>query len=180
MRATDAEDRPTNPLITSMADLYTIAYQLEMDAVERYQMLADQMETHNQVELARMFLDLARAERLHAEEVRRSAVERGVADVIAPIGPWRGDSPEAVDIGEAHYLMTPHDALRLALAGEQRALAFYGEVAATHADSQVRTLAGAFAQEEQEHVDLCHRLLHRYPRVAADRDADPDRPRTDG
>ncbi len=67
MRATDAEDRPTNPLITSMADLYTIAHQLEMDAVERYQMLADRMETHNHVELARMFLDLARTERLHAE-----------------------------------------------------------------------------------------------------------------
>ncbi len=178
MRKKAASKPATNPPIASVTELVAIAHRVEMDAVERYQLLADQMETHNNVELTRMFLDLARAERLHAEEISRLAIERGIDAPVDPIGPWRGDSPEAIDLGEAHYRMTPYDALRLALAGEQRALAFYGELAATHADSAVRKLAGALADEEQEHVDLCHRLLHRYPPVVTDRDADPDRPHT--
>ncbi|MDE2295427.1 MAG: ferritin family protein [Gammaproteobacteria bacterium] len=176
MREEDASHRTTNPRIGSVADLVAIAHRIETDAVERYQLLADQMETHNNVELTRMFLDLARAERLHAEEIHRLAKDRGIVESLDPIGPWRGDGPEAIDLGEAHYRMTPYDALRLALAGEQRALAFYGELAAAHPDPAVRKLAGALADEEQEHVDLCHRLLHRYPAVETDRDADPDRP----
>ncbi len=178
MRTKDAGNWPKSPPIGSVAELIAVAHRIETDAVERYQLLADQMETHNNVELTRMFLDLARAERLHAEEIHRLATDRGIAEPADPIGPWRGDGPEAIDLGEAHYRMTPYDALRLALAGEQRALAFYGELAATHPDPAVRKLAGSLADEEQEHVDLCHRLLHRYPPVATDRDADPDRPHT--
>lgn len=178
MHEEDTRGRPKHPAIGSVAELIAIAHRIETDAIERYQLLADQMETHNNVELTRMFLDLARAERLHAEEIDRLASERGLSAPADPIGPWQGDGPEAIDLEEAHYRMTPYDALRLALAGEQRALAFYGELAATHPDPAVRKLAGALADEEQEHVDLCHRLLHRYPPVATDRDADPDRPHT--
>ncbi len=178
MRKKTAGNRPKTPLIASVAELVAVAHRIETDAVERYQLLADQMETHNNVELTRMFLDLARAERLHAEEIHRLAADRGIDDAADPIGPWQGDGPEAIDLGEAHYQMTPYDALRLALAGEQRALAFYSELAAAHTDPAVRKLAGALADEEQEHVDLCHRLLHRYPPDVTDRDADPDRPHT--
>ena len=64
------------PAIDSLADLFAIAYRIEIDAVERYRLLADQMETHNNTELVDMFRDLARAEGLHAEEIRRLAACR--------------------------------------------------------------------------------------------------------
>ena len=40
------------------------------DAVDRYKLLADQMETHNNPELVKIFRDLARAEGIHGEEIR--------------------------------------------------------------------------------------------------------------
>ena len=39
------------PKVTNLNDLLAIAYQIEIDAVERYTLLADQMETHNNPEL---------------------------------------------------------------------------------------------------------------------------------
>ena len=35
------------PGIGSLADLFAAAYRIEADAAERYELLADQMETHN-------------------------------------------------------------------------------------------------------------------------------------
>src|ERR1035438_6434429 len=39
------------PKVSSLNDLLAVAYQIEIDAVERYNVLADQMETHNNPEL---------------------------------------------------------------------------------------------------------------------------------
>ena len=68
------------PKITSIADLFAVAYQIEADAVDRYDLLADQMETHNNAELVAVFRDLARAEGIHRDEIRRLA---GDIDVVA-------------------------------------------------------------------------------------------------
>jgi rubrerythrin len=113
------------PKVSSLADLFAVAYQIEADAVERYELLADQMATHNNPELVAVFRDLARAEAVHRDEIRRVA---GDIDVIAHaqrMAKWqKGESPEAASLDEAHYLMTPWHALQLALAAEQRALDF--------------------------------------------------------
>ncbi|HUX73620.1 MAG TPA: ferritin family protein [Steroidobacteraceae bacterium] len=163
--------------IDSPATLIAVAYEIETDAVERYKLLAEQMETHNNPELVRIFLDLARAEGLHAEQIRRAAGDLGVEARRGPIGAWRTDSPESADLSSAHYLMRPRDALLMALAGEQRALAFYTELAAASNDALVKKLAADFAEEEREHVELCHRLLLRYSPTAGAADADdPDPP----
>ncbi|MGO8854979.1 MAG: ferritin-like domain-containing protein [Steroidobacteraceae bacterium] len=164
--------------VSSSAQLYAIAHEIETDAVERYNLLAEQMQTHNNEELARIFLDLARAEGLHAEEIRRLAGDLGVESKRGPIGTWRTESPESADLSAAHYLMTPRDALQMALAGEERALAFYTGLASAATDPAVKKLAEDFVEEELEHVELCHRLLRRYPLptgVTADDDPDPPR-----
>ena len=114
------------PKITSLADLFAVAYQIEADAVERYELLADQMETHNNPELVAVFRDLARAEGIHRDEIRRLAGDIDVVAHARQMAKWnRGESPEEADLGAAHYLMTPWHALQLALAGEKRALAFF-------------------------------------------------------
>ncbi|HUY84751.1 MAG TPA: ferritin family protein [Steroidobacteraceae bacterium] len=166
----------TNPPVTSIAALYGIAHRLETDAAERYALLADQMQTHNNLELARLFEDLARAERLHADEIRRLAGPVGVGAGAGPIGPWKSESPESADLYAADYAMSPHHALQMALAAEERALAFYTELAASKVEPAVRRLAETFAAEEREHVALCHRLLARHSPAPADRPGDPDAP----
>ncbi len=163
--------------VDSAAALFAVAYEIETDAVERYKVLAEQMETHNNLELMRIFQDLARAEGLHAEEIRRAAGDLGVEPRRGPIGLWRTESPESADLGVAHYLMKPRDALLMALAGEERALAFYTGLAAAAKDPLVKKLAADFAGEELEHVELCHQLLQRYSlRGASAGPDDPDPP----
>jgi len=167
--------RRNAPEIASLRDLYAVAWQIEIDAVARYEMLAAQMETHNNVELARVFRDLARAEGIHAGEIERMA--GGVEDIrahAATMAHWsRSESPESADLAEAHYLMTRAEALRMALAGEERAFTFYRDVAQTAADAEVKALAGRFAAEESGHVELCQRLLRQCPDETRSEDLDP-------
>jgi len=165
------------PKVASVADLFAVAFQIEADAVERYDLLADQMATHNNPELVAVFRDLSRAEAIHRDEIRRLA---GDIDVVAHahrMAKWKhGESPEAASLGDAHYLMTPWHALRLALAGEERALAFFKSVVESAKDPAIKKLADEFVEEEAEHVNLVHRLLRKYPRPTESWASDPDPP----
>jgi rubrerythrin len=166
-------DQADAPPISSLTDLFAIAYQIELDAVERYTMLAAQMDSHNNAELAAVFRDLARAEGIHAAEIRRLAGDMDVAASAGKVARWKKtDSPEAVDSGDAHYLMTRSDALQMALAAEERALAYFRHVYDTVSDPQIKEQVKKFVEEESEHVELCHRLLSKYPPAAANAAAD--------
>jgi len=164
--------------VLEVADLLAIAYRIEADAVERYGLLADQMETHNNPELVKVFRDLARAEEIHAGEIRRLAGDTdltGRDDMLRSI--WRkGESPEEVDLSAAHYLMTPWHALQLSLAGEKRALAFFTSIVETAKDAKVKEMAAEFVEEEAEHVNIVYRLLRKYPKPADSWSEDGDPP----
>ncbi len=166
------------PRITSLADLFAVAYQIEADAVERYQLLADQMEMYNNPDLVAVFKDLARAEGIHAEEIRRQAGDIDVVAHARRMAKWRkGESPEEADLGNAHYLMTPWHALQMALAGEKRALAFYTRLVESTQDAAVREMAKEYVEEEAEHVNLCYRLLRKYSEPEGESwSEDPDPP----
>ena len=169
---------PSIPPIFNVVDLLAIAYRIEADAVERYAVLANQMETHNNPELVKVFRDLGKAEAIHAAEIRNLAGDAdldGRANTLSSI--WRkGESPEEVDLGAAHYLMTPWHALQLCLAGEKRALAFFTSIVETAKDAKVKEMATEFVEEEAEHVNLVYRLLRKYPRPADSWSQDGDPP----
>jgi len=168
---------PSGHTISSPVDLLALAYRIEADAVQRYKVLADQMEMHNNPELVKVFRDLARAEGIHAEEIRKQA---GDIDLIARserLGGWRkGESPEEVDLASAHYMMTPWHALEMALAGEKRALSFFTAVSESAKDPKIKDLASEFVEEEAEHVNLVYRLLRKYPKPAGSWADDLDPP----
>lgn len=170
--------KPGNaPKVSSLADLFAVAYQIEADAVDRYDVLATQMEMHNNMDLVAAFRDLARAEAIHRDEIRRLAGDIDVVAHARNIARWgKGESPEEVDLGEAHYLMTPWHALQLALAGEKRALAFFTSVVETAKDPAIKKMAEEFVEEEAEHVNLVHRLLRKHPKPPDSWSDDPDPP----
>ncbi len=154
----------SSPKVANLNDLLAVAYQIEIDAVERYNLLADQMETHNNPELVKVFRDLARAEGIHGEEIRRLAGDFDVAAHARQVAKFgRGESPEEADLSSAHYLMTPWHALQLSLKGEERALAYFTSIVETAKDPKVKAMAAELVEEEAEHVNLVHRLLRRYP-----------------
>jgi rubrerythrin len=78
------------PRIASLADLFAVAWQIEADAVDRYDLLADQMETHNNPELVAVFRDLSRAEGIHRDEIRRLAGDIDVSTWWRMHGAWPG------------------------------------------------------------------------------------------
>jgi rubrerythrin len=153
------------PKVANLNDLLAVAYQIEIDAVDRYKLLADQMETHNNPELVKVFRDLARAEGIHGEEIRRLAGDFDVVAHAREIAKFeKSESPEEAELGSAHYLMTPWHALQLSLAGEKRALAYFTSIVETAKDPKVKKMAAELVEEEAEHVSLVHRLLQRYPK----------------
>lgn len=170
-----------DPKVSNLNDLLAIAYQIEADAVERYNLLAEQMETHNNPDLVKVFRDLARAEDIHREEIKRLAGDFDIVAHARATAEFARESPEEADLGAAHYKMTPWHALQLSLAGEKRALAYFNSIFETTKDPKVKALAAELVEEEAEHVNLVHRLLRRYPKPeGATWAEDPDPPLPQG
>jgi rubrerythrin len=166
-----------NPKVAGLNDLLAVAYQIEIDAVDRYNVLADQMETHNNPELVKVFRDLARAEGIHGEEIRRLAGDFDVVAHARAIAKFeRSESPEEAELSSAHYMMTPWHALQLSLAGEKRALAYFTSIVEATKDPKVKAMASELVEEEAEHVNLVHRLLLRYPKPSENWADDMDPP----
>ncbi|MFC5358321.1 ferritin-like domain-containing protein [Azospirillum himalayense] len=155
------------------------ALALEIEAAERYTELADSMEAHNNVEVAKLFRDLSTYSAKHAEEVKQIAREFGSLPKVAP---WEfqwdatTESPEAAAFENAHYLMKPHHALKMALLSEHQGNNYYASVAAETKDPEVARLAREFAEEEAGHVALVRKWLERYPAPKDDWSDDPDPP----
>jgi rubrerythrin len=163
--------------IENTNDLLAHSLALELEASERYAELAEQMQTHNNLEVAELFLELSRIEKLHVERVLEQAALRNVKDISASKYQWEyPEGPETTNLEEAHYLMTPHHALQLALHNEKRAGDFFTRIAAAATDGDVAHLATEMAAEEQEHVSLIEEWLTRYPEPDDDWSDDPDPP----
>ena len=165
--------------VKSKTDLLEMAYIMESEAAERYAELADQMEVHNNHEVATVFAKMAEIEGEHAKKVERPP---GEGPKRAPWEyRWIGfEAPESTPSEDLHYLMTPHHALNLARVNEQRAEAFYRVVARLAPTQEVRSLAAEMATEEREHVELVEKWLEKYPEPEAGWDDDPDPPNAPG
>lgn len=164
--------------ISSVAELLAHAYQIEIDALERYHMLADQMEVHNNLELAELFRKLATHEERHAKEILAQAGEITLPTIAMSAFKW-GDAeegPETAAIDQAHYLMTPWHALQMALAAEKRAYAFFSRLADASPNARLKRWAEEFRAEEAEHVLYVEDLLRKYPEPSADWADDMDPP----
>lgn len=166
-----------NKAIANVAELLAHALAIEEDALERYVMLADQMERHNNTELREIFLKLASHEEHHAQEIRDRADYMKLPRLtLYDLKKAGNNSPEAAELGEAHYKMTPWHALQMALKAEQRAFDFFEEIVSGAQDADLKRWAQEFRDEEAEHVQLVEHLLERYPKPAADWSDDHDPP----
>lgn len=155
------------------------AVELETEAAQRYQELADAMEAHNNPEVAALFRELGGYSSLHRDHVKAIAAAHGPLPKVAPWDfQWEitAESPEAAAFDAAHYLMTPHHALKVALLCESQGSRYYGAVAEATKDPAVAELARQFADEEFGHVELVRRWLGKYPAPPEGWDDDPDPP----
>jgi rubrerythrin len=152
------------------------ALAMERDAAQRYNEIADAMETHNNREVAQLFRTMAGYETKHAETIMAEMNWVEVPGV--PPGAWPAmEAPEMIPNDAVHYLMHPWHALELALAAERRAEAFFGELARLTTNESVRRAAIVLREEEAEHVAMVKQWMTRFPKPALDWAHDPDPPR---
>jgi len=159
------------------ADFMAQAYAMELDAVERYALFADQLDTHNNRAVAEMFRKLSAIEALHAKRILE---EMGWPSLPAlPVAfAWEGgEGPETAPADAVHYLMQPRQALEIALDCERRAKKHFEAIARGRAPKKVREAAKEMAEEEREHVRLIQEWMARVPPLDPDWDRDPDPPR---
>ncbi|MDH3453370.1 MAG: ferritin family protein [Gammaproteobacteria bacterium] len=170
------EDTPQGTDYT-VAELLAHSLAIEAEAEERYTMLAEQMEVHNNDEVAQLFRRLAEIEGKHIAKVKAMSGIEPIPHIAPWDLRWQGkNSPEAPEFEDVHYLMTPHHALELALQGECYAAEFFADVAASARDETVRQMAAELAEEEREHVALVEKWLARYPKPRRDWAQDHDPP----
>jgi rubrerythrin len=162
------------------ADFMARAYTMEIEATDRYSQFAEQLETHNNREVAQLFRKLADIEKLHAKRIL-DEMKWPSMPALPPAYAWEGDeSPETAPFDRLHYLMQPWHALEIALRCERDAQQYYENIAASGAPAQVRKAAREMAAEEAEHVRLIKEWMKRVPRPEAGWDDDPDPPGVHG
>ena len=150
--------------IESAPELYAHAIAIEREAAERYGELAARMADRGNEAVADVFSHLARleGEHLDALELRTAGVELpGIAPgeyAWVDVG-----APETAAHEWLFRLITPRQALAIALQAEKRAQAFFERVCLTADDPALRALAREMALEEGEHIAMVERLIERTP-----------------
>ncbi len=163
--------------IDNVATLLAHAHAMEADAVDRYQMLAAQMEVHNNPELAAFFAKMAAIEAKHVVRVDAMAEEFELPRLRAWDYQWTdAEGPETTGFARVTYRLTPNQALGLAMENEKRAVAFFTDVARLSNDEAVRAMAEQLAAEERHHVELLIAWTDRYPVRPGDAIEDLDDP----
>jgi rubrerythrin len=173
---TQSEHTTEPPRLNSVAEFFAQALAIEVEATERYTLLADQMEVHNNKEIAAIFRKMAQIEGEHRDEVARRAGDALVGGRPASFS-WTGpDGPEAIDFQAVHYLMTPRRALMLARFNEERAVKYFEAIAAAATDPEISAFAAEMAEDERHHVVWVDQWLEKVRPDDPSWDEDPDPP----
>jgi len=163
--------------VTQYEDFMARAYAMELEATERYAQFAEQLDAHNNGEVARLFRKLAEIEALHAKRILDEMKWPSIP-ALPPVYAWEGpEGPETAPFDSLHYLMQPWHALEIALQCEVQAQRYFEDIADGEAPRQVRAAAAEMAEEEREHVRLIRDWMKKVPKPPADWDRDPDPPR---
>ena len=138
----------------SEAEFMAHAQALEQELSERYKEIADSLEVHNNPAVAELFHRLADRGESHAGKLIRAA-----QDIKLPqIPPWEyrwlnQGGPENC-MQDAHYQMTPTQALQLAMRIERCAYNFYSLTAEGSSDPQILKLAIEMLNSKQGHLQV--------------------------
>lgn len=172
-----APDRSDCDAIHSLPELIAYTHAMETEAADRYLDFSDQMEVHNNPEVAELFRKLS----YMSDELRDHFIALGSGLELPRIAPWdyRFECIEllaADNMDDLHYLMTPHHVVTLALKCKQRLVEFFQHMSETRDDTEVSEMARRFMQAQAQHVALLEQWLTEHPKPEEDWHEDPDPP----
>lgn len=151
--------------IGNLAECYANALAIEREAAARSAQFAEYLEDHGEQATADLFRKLARYEQQHVDELLRRTSGMPLPALRSWEFSWLDNAPsEQVNHDFIFHLMTPHDALKIALNAEKRAQALYEQAVASSEDAEVKRLARELAGEELEHIAWLEDALRKAPR----------------
>ncbi len=167
----------TPPHIDNLQDLLTAAYLVEEEAGSCLETLADQMEVHNNPQMAELFRRMAAMRKEHAAAIYASMEPEWRKEIYTRNLRWLGEScPGAVDITSAHYLMRPWHGLQIALTAKRRIHDFFEAVARMTQDEAVRKRAVELKAAVATHIRAVEEELARTPEPEEHWNHDDDPP----
>jgi len=147
-----------------IAALYAHALAMEREAAARYEEFAVRMNDGGNEAVARLFRELARCEDGHARALERQCEGMALPEIAPGEYAWLdAAAPESPAHDLAFQLMTPHDALAIALEAEMRAQTFFEQVRDRAGDPLLRDIAAGMAREERAHAASVREALARTP-----------------
>ena len=160
-----------------LAEFLAHSVELESEAMERYEELADAMAQHHNDQVAQFFLRMAREASHHLAEV--SDLAKGM--VLPQLKAWEfnwpeAESPETASYEALHYRMSLRQAMSLALENERAAQNYYRQVANSSGDDETRRIATGFADEELSHAAELERMLQELPQNGENLREEDDEP----
>lgn len=146
----------------SLQDALDLAILIEEEAAERYQELADQMESHHTAEAAQFYRMMVVNETKHGKELmeRRDHLFGEAPRNVERSMLWEVEAPS---YDRVHVFMSAREALNVALEAEEKAYAFFVAALEHVADSTVKKLFEELKGEEIEHQELVKRELAKLP-----------------
>ncbi|MBF0279498.1 MAG: ferritin family protein [SAR324 cluster bacterium] len=146
----------------SLMDALDLAVMIEIEALERYKLFAEQLGHRYPNDAGSVFSTMCQNEEKHADQLfqRREAL---FGD--KPVAVKRDDifDVEAPDVGSIRWNISPFEAFQIALSSEEKALAFYEEALPYVTDPEVQTLFTELRDEEKEHVDMVNKAIAGLP-----------------
>ncbi len=137
----------------SLPELLLHALVIELEAMQRYEQLSEMMERIGNRKVARIFARMSAIEARHADVIDEQIRGHKLPMLTPSQYLWDGqEAPENTDSTRLFHLMTPCQAMSLALDNEKRAYEFFAQVVDDSTDEHVREIAAEFAVEEEKHV----------------------------
>lgn len=146
----------------TLQDALDLAIFVEEDASARYQEFGEQLEQHHSAEAAELFHFMVTQETKHGDELRLQR-KNMFGDVPANVTAIQIPAVETADYDAARAFMSPHAALRVALANEVRAYDFYDHALAHVTDAKVKELFTELRAEELEHQAQIKKAMEKLP-----------------
>jgi rubrerythrin/ferredoxin len=148
--------------IATVDEFLGYAVKVEEDAAIHFDELAATMESCGNLEVAKLFRQLAGFSRLHLAEAKKRAGSVDVTKVIPPDYVWPNHAtPERTELWAADPSLSRLDGLKAALQGERRGYEFYRAVVATTKSPEIEAMAKEFVKEEAEHVKILEAWIMR-------------------
>jgi rubrerythrin len=153
----------------TVAHLYAHAIAIEREAAARYSEFAERMADLGNEAAAEVFATLARLEAEHLDELVKRTAGMALPELAAHEYAWLdAGGPETAARELVFRLLTPRQALEIALQGEKRAAAFFESVVLSAGDPMLCALAIEMAADEADHIVMIEKLLERTPSAIVD------------